>query len=1019
MEQQPVEIDVSGNFRDDVVRPRYAPISAKTATQRIKKARAHLDLPARLNDVQRRQVIAHLDCQHNGASDHTDPIENAAPAASGEAGSEPETVETAESGEVLNISVCEGPISNTVMQEWSPSWSKFKEALRTPTVGPKNAGQYLLRGVCLPERDGENLSLANLVTLDADSTFDPDTGEVVEDKNPETGKTFAPDFSLTAKTMGALGFDYVAATSATHREGFPRYRIFLQPSRPFTKEEAEPLHSYLHHLLVEKGLRLAYATESHRWSQAWFFPRVEVEGGAFEYAASEGGSALDVEAALQWYAENFQPVDSKSIGAADTSYSKQSSPTDLMGAGPIAWYLREHSNPLPLLLEAGFELKRSGDLMRLNHPNDNAPAGVMLYLGQDDGRWLLYSHHAGVEPFGDAQAHDAFDVFTALQHDSDKKAASTAVLKMQYRPKVEAALDEANMDYSEEQVEVLVEACAASKTAYGLKRDQWASVLGKGKKGTLDTFRESVRGSESSGKSGGGRPDGEEGEGDGRPIEIEVMNTLDVKYKAVYFHDSDKEAYCRFWKNDHFEVWPINSKSFGDLVQLIAYTDVGEAISKERQNSVVMMLRAKAQFEGEQRKLERRVAHRDGTYFVDLGDELWQVLRVTPGQGYELARSDEGPLFVRSRNAQALPMPEAGGDIEELWDYVNIAVADRIMFLVWLLDAFREDTQYPVLFLKATSGTGKTETAKLIRQTIDNNKALTNMEPKSIRDAIAVAKNNHVLLFDNVSRIPSAISDLFCCLSTGTGYSARTLFTDSDESALFLKRPIVIDSIEFVIRREDLVDRLVFLELPELPKETRKSERMLERERRDALPRILGALLELFCQAVEIADDMEVTANVRMQDYAKLGLAVQRVLGEQENFDVDLFERQEELRHKVLSDSPFMGVFLDRLHRAYEQCKKEGDLWQAKEWFSVTPDLEYDDAMYVITYPGKLLEAMERTASQERIRTAEWVKHGSGLLGALDRNKKVLHRIGLTWRKWKTTNQGVLYEFRYKPEEEG
>ena len=75
------------------------------------------------------------------------------------------------------------------------------------------------------------------------------------------------------------------------------------------------------------------------------------------------------------------------------------------------------------------------------------------------------------------------------------------------------------------------------------------------------------------------------------------------------------------------------------------------------------------------------------------------------------------------------------------------------------------------------------------------------------------ANNGHVLAFDNLSGLPSWLSDALCRLATGSSFARRQLFTDEDEILFHATRPVILNGIEDVVCRADLADCAVFLTL--------------------------------------------------------------------------------------------------------------------------------------------------------------------------------------------------------------
>jgi hypothetical protein len=162
----------------------------------------------------------------------------------------------------------------------------------------------------------------------------------------------------------------------------------------------------------------------------------------------------------------------------------------------------------------------------------------------------------------------------------------------------------------------------------------------------------------------------------------------------------------------------------------------------------------------------------------------------------------------------------------------------------WLLGALHPHGPYPVLILHGEQGSAKTTTEKFFRSLIDPSSALVRSQPHEPRDLIIAASNGFVCAFDNLSSLPDWFSDALCRLSTGGGFSTRALYTDDEEIIFEAKRPIILNGIEELATRGDLLDRAIVVELPRITDERRQTEDSLcvafERER----PRLLGALLD-------------------------------------------------------------------------------------------------------------------------------------------------------------------------------
>ncbi len=62
-----------------------------------------------------------------------------------------------------------------------------------------------------------------------------------------------------------------------------------------------------------------------------------------------------------------------------------------------------------------------------------------------------------------------------------------------------------------------------------------------------------------------------------------------------------------------------------------------------------------------------------------------------------------------------------------------------------------------------------------------------------------------------MSAISTSLSDSFCRVATGGGFSMRTLHSNDEETLFDAERPVILTGIDEIARRGDLVDRCVFL----------------------------------------------------------------------------------------------------------------------------------------------------------------------------------------------------------------
>lgn len=127
------------------------------------------------------------------------------------------------------------------------------------------------------------------------------------------------------------------------------------------------------------------------------------------------------------------------------------------------------------------------------------------------------------------------------------------------------------------------------------------------------------------------------------------------------------------------------------------------------------------------------------------------------------------------------------------------------------------------------------------------------------------AKERHVTIYDNVSKVHDWFSDVLCCLATGAGYSKRKLYTDGEGSQLSVMRPQVLTSIDEAVNRSDLLSRTVTVQLKRQP--VYRTEEAVRADFAQVHPRLVGAL----CTAISTAlrSRIEIDELPRMADFAK------------------------------------------------------------------------------------------------------------------------------------------------------
>ena len=342
-------------------------------------------------------------------------------------------------------------------------------------------------------------------------------------------------------------------------------------------------------------------------------------------------------------------------------------------------------------------------------------------------------------------------------------------------------------------------------------------------------------------------------------------------------HDADRKAVAVIPTPGRQEVWRVYSTGYEEWLRSAYWRSKETGVPETTMKSALATIAAAGINDGKQIDIHVRAARDEAGYLIDLCDEQWRAVLVTPS-GWQVL--DHSPAyFTRTQSMRPLPEPQRGGDIGLLWQHTNIPGNRRVMVLTWLLDSFRPDTPFPVLELVGEQGSAKSTTQAVLRSLVDPNKVMLRGRPKTVEDIFVAAANNWLVSYENLSGLTAEQQDAFCTLSTGGGFASRQLYTNGEEHIMETKRPVVLNGIAVVATRPDLIDRVIHVDMPTIPPESRKDDAdtsaAWERDR----PLVFGALLDLFATALRILPSVKLAHKQRMADFERFGEAVARALG--------------------------------------------------------------------------------------------------------------------------------------------
>ena len=468
---------------------------------------------------------------------------------------------------------------------------------------------------------------------------------------------------------------------------------------------------------------------------------------------------------------------------------------------------------------------------------------------------------------------------SALQKETDKLAAAPASTRNDALNKAAFALGQFVPVGALERGEV-EDALTAAAHACGLDHKEIGGTLKSGLEAGLKEPREIPAPKAQSknckaDKTDGGDNSDEKGGREDRS-QLEILTDLALEHTLTFFH-ADEIAYATIEKGDHLEHYRVDSKKYRAFLIRAFYEDQQRAPNGETLGMVVNLLQAKALFDYEPREVFIRTARYQDRLYLDLADGEGRVVEITR-DGWHLTK--EPPVaFLRPKGMRGSPVPVTGGDVTLLRKFVKVTDNDFALLLGFLVGCLLHGTPYPLLLLIAEQGSGKSTLARIIKRLIDPNAAPVRSDPREARDLMISAIHSLLLAFDNLSSVPTWLSDAICRLSTGGGFATRTLYANEEETIFDAMRPCILTGIDELASRSDLLDRAIILNLLRITPEERITEDELWQAFDKAAPHILGGLLDAVSAGLRNHPHVKLETLPRMADFAKWVVACESALG--------------------------------------------------------------------------------------------------------------------------------------------
>lgn len=299
-----------------------------------------------------------------------------------------------------------------------------------------------------------------------------------------------------------------------------------------------------------------------------------------------------------------------------------------------------------------------------------------------------------------------------------------------------------------------------------------------------------------------------------------------------------------------------------------------------------------------------RVGHKEGVVYVDIADNEQSQVVIT-SEDYHI-KQNALPFFCRQTSQLPLPKPEEGGNEALLAKYFPGSKSNLRKAIVALLSWLGPFKENHLLVILGEQGSGKTSIARLLSLIIDPRHGGLRFLNSNIRDIAIAMSNGYLVAFDNLSRINTEISNLLCSCATGSTFSQRMLYTDSEETMIELNNPVILTGIAIIGLREDLLSRAMVIHLDSIEDASRITASELEKQFAEDLPKILGWLYSVVAAGLQKMPEIIGPYPSRMADCVRFAMACEEALGWEPGSVVSLYQNsQTESQIDSLQQDPF------------------------------------------------------------------------------------------------------------------
>ena len=386
-----------------------------------------------------------------------------------------------------------------------------------------------------------------------------------------------------------------------------------------------------------------------------------------------------------------------------------------------------------------------------------------------------------------------------------------------------------------------------------------------------------------------------------RQIMIDIINEVNFYADEI----NENEVYAEFSFDDHTEFCSIRSQRLYAFLNVYFRSRTSEYemvnfkpfVNVKKDDTILF---------GEKVRVYNRIAGNENEIYFFLSDDMWNTV-VIAEDGWEIVQQTDYKFLKKANTkAQVFPKNHKSKQLDDLLRrFVNLDKESYALFKIALIQYFFPNSSHYIAVISSEHGTGKSTITKLIRELIDPSVANVSFIPDNTEEIKNHLANNMVVAFDNTKHQKDIVSDILCSAVTGSSFTKRTLYTTADETILNVHNIVILNGINIVPNKSDLLERSILFELKKIPTDKRKTDKEFWDKFAKYKPYILGEIFSIISKALGIRKNLSLTKTHRMSDAYTDMVAIAMAMGYTEGEFSQIFYSNRKKLEKAYSEGNY------------------------------------------------------------------------------------------------------------------